>query len=40
MADKIEKINDESGLTKEGYNKIETWNAETIQEMSSMYHRI
>src|SRR5665647_3497948 len=40
MADKIEKINDGSGLTNEGYNKIETWNSETIQEMSSMYHRI
>lgn len=40
MAKKIEKINDGSGVTTEGYNKIETWNAETIEEMASMYHRI
>jgi GTP cyclohydrolase I len=40
MAKKIEKINDGSGMTTEGYNKIETWNAETIEEMASMYHRI
>jgi GTP cyclohydrolase I len=40
MAKKIEKINDGSGITTDGYNKIETWNAETIEEMASMYHRI
>jgi GTP cyclohydrolase I len=40
MANKIEKINDGSGITTEGYNKIETWNAETIEEMATMYRRI
>ena len=40
MANKIEKINDGAGHVSEGYNKIETWNAETIQEMATMYHRI
>jgi GTP cyclohydrolase IA len=40
MARKIEKINDGSGLTPDGYNKIETWDAETIEEMAEMYHRI
>jgi GTP cyclohydrolase IA len=40
MANKIEKINDGAGHVSEGYNKIETWNAETIQEMAKMYHRI
>jgi GTP cyclohydrolase I len=40
MAEKIEKINDGSGMIVDGYNKIETWNAETIEEMSKMYHRI
>jgi GTP cyclohydrolase I len=39
MGSKIEKINDGSGAS-EGYNKIETWNEKTIEEMSSMYHRI
>jgi GTP cyclohydrolase IA len=40
MANKIEKINDGSGITTEGYNKIETWNAETVEEMATMYRRI
>ncbi len=40
MANKIEKINDGAGMTNDGYNKIETWNAETIEEMASMYRRI
>ena len=40
MGDKIEKINDGSGTVSDGYNKVETWNAETIEEMSTMYHRI
>ena len=40
MANKIEKVNDGSGLTDDGYNKIETWNAETIDEMAKMYKKI
>jgi GTP cyclohydrolase IA len=40
MADRIEKINDGSGLVSGGYNKIETWNAENVEEMASIYHRI
>lgn len=40
MAEKIEKINDGSGLSENGYNKIETWNSDIIEEMSSMYKRI
>jgi len=40
MANKIEKINDGSGITEKGYNKIETWNEDTINEMASMYKRI
>jgi GTP cyclohydrolase IA len=40
MAKTIEKINDGSGKTGDGYNKIETWNAETIEEMALMYKRI
>ncbi|MGD0754574.1 MAG: GTP cyclohydrolase I FolE [Bacteroidales bacterium] len=40
MAKKIEKVNDGNGLVTEGYNKIETWNNETIKEIASMYYRI
>jgi GTP cyclohydrolase I len=40
MAERIEKINEESGVTENGYNKIETWNSSTIDEMASMYKRI
>ena len=40
MVKKIEKINEGSGITEDGYNKIETWNAEVIEEMAGMYKRI
>ena len=40
MAKKIEKVNDGSGRVSNGYNKIETWNAENIEEMSTMYYRV
>ena len=40
MARTIEKINDGSGTNADGYNKIETWNAETIEEIATMYKRI
>ena len=40
MAKTIEKVNDGSGKTSDGYNKIETWNADTIDEMAKLYKRI
>lgn len=40
MAKTIEKINDGSGRISEGYNKIETWNSENIEELSSIYYRV
>jgi GTP cyclohydrolase I len=40
MVKKIEKVNDGTGLVVDGYNKIETWNGETIEEIASMYRRI
>jgi GTP cyclohydrolase I len=40
MVKKIEKINDGTGMVIDGYNKIETWNSETIEEIASMYRRI
>jgi GTP cyclohydrolase I len=40
MANSIKKVNDGTGQVSDGYNKIETWNTETIEEMAAMYHRI
>jgi GTP cyclohydrolase IA len=40
MAKRIEKVNDGNGLVADGYNKIETWNNETIVEIATMYKRI
>jgi len=40
MAKKIKKVNDGSGNVSDGYNKIETWNAENIEELSTMYYRV
>lgn len=40
MARKIEKVNDGSGKMTKGYNKIETWNAENIEELSNIYYRV
>ena len=40
MAKTIEKVNDGSGIVPNGYNKIETWNAENIEEMASLYRRL
>jgi GTP cyclohydrolase I len=40
MADKIEKINDGSGKVTDGYNKIETWDAKNIEELSQIYYRV
>jgi len=36
----IEKINDGSGKLSDGYNKIESWNAANIEELSAIYHRV
>ena len=40
MAKTIEKINDGSRRMPDGYNKIETWDAENIEELASIYHRV
>ena len=40
MAKKIEKINDGNGKLTNGYNKIETWDAENIEELAAIYHRV
>lgn len=36
----MKKINNGSGLNEDGYNMIETWDAKSIKELSSMYYRI
>jgi GTP cyclohydrolase IA len=40
MAKKIEKINDGADVISNGYNKIETWNSENIDELSKIYYRV
>ena len=40
MGKTIEKINDGSEMISNGYNKVETWNAENIEELSAIYYRV
>jgi GTP cyclohydrolase I len=40
MGKTIEKINDGSEIASEGYNKVETWNRENIEELSAIYYRV
>jgi len=40
MADKIETINSGSGISANGYNRIESWDAENIKELSSHYYKV
>jgi GTP cyclohydrolase I len=40
MADKIETINSGSGISATGYNRIESWDAENIKELSSHYYKV
>ena len=39
MAKKIESVNDGNGVSC-GYNKIETWNEENINELASIYYKV
>ncbi len=40
MAKKIESINNGSGVSSNGYNKIESWDAQNIEELSTIYLRV
>jgi GTP cyclohydrolase I len=40
MAKKIETINNGSGISTNGYNKIESWDAENIKELSTIYYKV
>jgi GTP cyclohydrolase I len=40
MAKKLESINNGTGILLDGYNKIETWDAENLGELSSIYYKV
>jgi len=40
MAKKSIYIEDTDGISKNGYNKIESWNEENIKELSAIYYRV
>jgi len=40
MAKKIESVNNGSGVSSNGYNKIESWDAANIEELSTIYYRV
>jgi len=40
MAEIIETVNNGSGISANGYNKVESWNAENVNEMAGYYRRI
>jgi GTP cyclohydrolase IA len=40
MAKKIEKVNDGSSKSANVYNKVETWDAQNIEELATIYHRV
>jgi len=40
MAEKFETVNNGSGISTNGYNKVESWNTENINELAGYYRRI
>lgn len=40
MVKRIESINNGNGVLTNGYNKIESWNEEDINELASIYYRV
>jgi GTP cyclohydrolase I len=40
MAKRIESINNGGGISSTGYNKLESWDAENISEISSIYYKV
>jgi len=40
MANKIETVNNGSGLNSNGYNKIESWDSENIKVLSEIYYKV
>jgi GTP cyclohydrolase IA len=40
MAKKIESVNNGTGVLIDGYNKVESWDAENLGELSSVYYKV
>jgi GTP cyclohydrolase I len=40
MVKKIESINNGTGILLNGYNKVETWDKEKLDELSSLYYQV
>jgi GTP cyclohydrolase I len=40
MAKRIKKINDGSGKKSAGYIKTESWDSDTVEELSTLYYRV
>jgi GTP cyclohydrolase IA len=40
MAKKIESVNNGSGIFRKGYNKVESWDAENINELALIYYKV
>jgi GTP cyclohydrolase I len=40
MAKRIESINNGSGISAKGYNKIESWDADNIKELAGIYYKV
>lgn len=40
MAKKIEKINDGSSKSSKGYNKVESWDAQNIEDLAKIYYKV
>ncbi len=40
MGEKIEFINNGSGKSTNGYNKIESWDSKNIEELASIYYKV
>jgi GTP cyclohydrolase I len=40
MAKKIESVNNGSGISAKGYNKVESWDADNINELALIYYKV
>jgi GTP cyclohydrolase I len=40
MAKRIESVNNGSGISQTGYNKVESWDADNINELASVYYKV
>jgi GTP cyclohydrolase I len=40
MAKRIESVNNGGGISPKGYNKVESWDADNINELASVYYKV